>query len=69
MVAVGPTPRLNVNHVSALYALDRTLLAPVTGLFNDVLDRSFAVNGTDVPTLLGVSVDIFRSTSYSTCCR
>jgi len=37
-----------VNHVSELYALNRTLLAPVTGLFNDVLDRSLsAIRDTD----------------------
>jgi len=41
------------------HAFNRPLLAPVTGPFFDVLDRSFAVNGTDAPTLLGVSVDIF----------
>jgi len=58
-----------VHHVTEFHAFNRTLLAPVTGPFFDVLDRSFAVNGTDAPTLLGVSVGIFRSTSYSTCCR
>jgi len=37
-----------VNHVSDLHALNRTLLAPVTGLFNDVLDRSLsAIKDTD----------------------
>jgi len=37
-----------VNHVSDLYALNPTLLVPVTGLFNDVLDCSlFAIKDTD----------------------
>ena len=37
-----------VNHVTDLYALNRTLLAPVTGLFNDVLDPSLsAIKDTD----------------------
>jgi len=37
-----------VNYVSDLYPLNRTLLAPVTGLFNDVLDRSLsAIKDTD----------------------
>jgi len=58
----------NAHHVTEFPAFDRTLLAPVTGLFFDVLHRSFAVNGTDAPTLLGVSVDIFPLT-YSTRCR
>ena len=38
-----------VNHVSEIYALNRTLLAPVTGPFNDVLDRSLsAIKDTDI---------------------
>jgi len=46
MVSVGQTVPLN--HVTDLYALNRTLLAPVTGLFNDVLDRSLtAIKDTD----------------------
>ena len=59
----------DAHHVTEFPAFNRTLLAPVTGPFFNVLDRSFAVNGTDALTLLGVSVGIFLSTSYSTCCR
>ena len=47
------------HHVTVFHAFNHTLLAPVTGPFFDVLGRSFAVNGTDAPTLLGVSVGIF----------
>jgi len=57
------------HHVAAFPAFNRPLLAPVTGPFFDVLDRFFAVNGTDAPTLLGVSVGIFFPLAYSTCCR
>jgi len=55
------------HHVTAFPAFDRTLLPPVIGPFFDVLDRSFAVNGTDAPTLLGVSVGIFPSTCSTRC--
>jgi len=38
----------NAHHVTGFPALDRTLLAPVTGLFSDVLDRSLsAIKDTD----------------------
>jgi len=47
------------HHVTEFPAFNRTLLSPVTGPFFDVLDRPFAVNGTDAPRLLGVSVGIF----------
>jgi len=56
------------HNVTAFPAFDRTLLAPVIGPFFAVLDRSFAVNGTDAPTLLGVSAGIFPL-DYSTFCR
>ena len=49
----------NAHHVTEFPAFNRPLLAPVTGPFFDVLDRSFAVIGTDALTLLGVSVGIF----------
>jgi len=49
----------NAHHVTEFPAFNCMLLAPVAGPFFDVLDRSFAVNGTDAPTLLGVSVGIF----------
>ena len=49
----------DAHHVMEFPASNRPLLALVTGPFFDGLDRSFAVNGTDAPTLLGVSVGIF----------
>jgi len=47
------------HHVTEFPAFNLILLAPVTGPFVDALDRPFAVNGRDAPTLWGVSVGIF----------
>ena len=49
---------------------NHTLLAPVTGLFNDVLDRSLsAFKDADCSSqFLGVSFGILSFTD-STCCR
>jgi len=57
-----PTNRPAINHVSDFYAINRSLLAPMTGLLNGVLDDSLsAFKDTDTQVnYLACRLDSYR---------